>query len=357
MDLSDDLPRPQAAAPADAGRLAARRRPRHRPAARGRRRRRHRHALALRGADHPRAAWRRCIHIEVARRVVRRGAHLLPEPASRSTSGPSEYLEHLRKVKQAVSGARHRLAQRRHARAAGSSTRKLIEQAGADALELNVYYVAHRPAGDRAPQIEQRDRRDGAGGASKAVTHPGRGQALAVLLLARPLRAASSTRPAPTASSLFNRFYQPDIDVEALRGASPRLHLSELGRAAAARCAGSRSCSAEVKASLAAHRRRPHRPRRGQGGHGRRPRRADRLGAARATARRTCAHRCDRSSRSGSRSTSTSRSRQAQGSMNLEAVPRPGGLRARQLHARPAELAGQRVALRATRIENVEVRM
>ena len=55
MDLTTTLSRPGAAAPADARRLAAGGRPRHGAPARGRRRRGDRHALAVRGADHPRA--------------------------------------------------------------------------------------------------------------------------------------------------------------------------------------------------------------------------------------------------------------------------------------------------------------
>ena len=87
----DALPRVQAAASADAGRVAAGRRPRHGPAARRRGRRRDRHALAVRGADHAETNWP--VHdMRVARGVHRRGAVYFPRPG-RVRARPGRYLE------------------------------------------------------------------------------------------------------------------------------------------------------------------------------------------------------------------------------------------------------------------------
>jgi dihydroorotate dehydrogenase (fumarate) len=126
--------------------------------------------------------------------------------------GPDEYLEHVQKAKEAVkipviaslngssTGAWIRYAQ-------------LMEEAGADALELNIYFVATDP-GMSAADLELRyvqlveDVR-------MSVKIP-----LAVKLgphftafanLAQRLRAAGAD-----ALVLFNRFYQPDLDIEQL---------------------------------------------------------------------------------------------------------------------------------------------
>ena len=104
---------------------------------------------------------------------------------------------------------------------------------------------------------------------------------------------------------LFNRFYQPDIDVEKLEvkrtlqySTSAELHL---------RLRWLAILSGHAAAVAGGHRRRAHGARRRQGGHGRRPRGADGLGAApeRAGAPQDAAR---GAGAAGSRSTSTSRS-------------------------------------------------
>ena len=90
--------------------------------------------------------------------------------------------------------------------------------------------------------------------------------------------AATLERAGADGLVLFNRFYQPDIDLEDLEvvPAGPPL---ELRPSCCCACAGWRS-SPGRSAVAGGHRRRPHRARRHQGGHGRRPRRPDGLGAA-----------------------------------------------------------------------------
>ena len=74
---------------------------------------------------------------------------------------PYEYAEHIRRVKNAVQHSGHRVAQRRIGRKLACASREIIEQAGADALELNLYEVVtdlkvpaaaveHRPCRRRA---------------------------------------------------------------------------------------------------------------------------------------------------------------------------------------------------------------
>jgi dihydroorotate dehydrogenase (fumarate) len=135
--------------------------------------------------------------------------------------GPDQYLAQIRRIKEAVSvpvvaslnGVTHRGWLRYAA---------LIEEAGADALELNFYHVATDPF-EPGRQVEA-VLLDIVRTVKKAVEIP-----VAVKLspffssfahLARELDQAGAD-----GLVLFNRFYQPDIDVEALE-VVPRLHLS-----------------------------------------------------------------------------------------------------------------------------------
>ncbi len=135
--------------------------------------------------------------------------------------GPEEYVEHVRKAKAAVAipviaslngvtpGAWIRYA-------------KLMEQAGADGIELNIYYVATDPHAT-AFDIERRYV-ELVTAVRKAVRVP-----LAVKLgpsftafanVAHQLAGAGAN-----ALVLFNRFYQPDLDIEHLE-VVPALSLS-----------------------------------------------------------------------------------------------------------------------------------
>ncbi|OOZ75849.1 hypothetical protein BOW50_10910 [Solemya velum gill symbiont] len=101
-------------------------------------------------------------------------------------------------------------------------TGKELQQAGADALELNVYYIAANPdiSGE---EVEYRyvqllaDLRDQV---TIPVTMKLSPQFSSVTNMVLKLQQAGAH-----GVSLFNRFYQPDIDLETLR-INPRLELS-----------------------------------------------------------------------------------------------------------------------------------
>jgi dihydroorotate dehydrogenase (fumarate) len=135
--------------------------------------------------------------------------------------GPERYLEQLLRIKQAVGvpviGSLNGITS-----AGWLSYGKLMEQAGADALELNVYYLATDP-GESSGAVEKRTL-DLVRALKAEVKIP-----VAVKLspffsslahFAVELEAAGAD-----GLVLFNRFFQPDIDPEALE-AVPSLQLS-----------------------------------------------------------------------------------------------------------------------------------
>jgi dihydroorotate dehydrogenase (fumarate) len=136
--------------------------------------------------------------------------------------GPHEYLEQIRRIRAAV--AVPVIGSLNGVTATGwLEYARLIEQAGAHALELNPYYVATDPT-ESAAAVEQRVL-DIVSEVRRQVKIP-----LAVKLspfhsslanLAGRLEVAGAQ-----ALVLFNRFYQPDIDVETLE-VVPRLVLSD----------------------------------------------------------------------------------------------------------------------------------
>ncbi len=136
--------------------------------------------------------------------------------------GPFQYLEHVRRVKAAVGVPV--LASLNGATPGGwIDYARLMQQAGADALELNLYRIATDPE-TTSSEIE-RQAIETVGAVKQAVTIP-----VAVKLspfytafahLAREL-----DRNGADGLVLFNRFYEPDIDPEAL-AATRTLHLSD----------------------------------------------------------------------------------------------------------------------------------
>jgi dihydroorotate dehydrogenase (fumarate) len=98
----------------------------------------------------------------------------------------------------------------------------LLEEAGADALELNIYYVSSSPKVD-APEVERRYL-ELVGSVRQTIGIP-----LAVKLSPYFSSVANLTRQLVQAGAdglvLFNRFYQPDLDLETLE-VTPRLVLS-----------------------------------------------------------------------------------------------------------------------------------
>ena len=90
---------------------------------------------------------------------------------------------------------------------------KQMQQAGADALELNIYYI---------PTDPRRHRRTGGAELRRPgprhegqVTHPGGREARAVLQF-HGQHGRNLDQAGADGLVLFNRFYQPDFDLEAL---------------------------------------------------------------------------------------------------------------------------------------------
>lgn len=142
-------------------------------------------------------------------------------PTERYALAPDEYLEHVRRVKNAVNipviGSLNGVTREAWLRFARD-----IEQAGADALELNMFEVAADPA-DSGATIETRIR-DVTATLKATVSIP-----IAVKLspyftafghFARQLDGVHAD-----GLVLFNRFYQPEIDLIEMT-AAPRVELS-----------------------------------------------------------------------------------------------------------------------------------
>ena len=136
-------------------------------------------------------------------------------------TGPTSYLKHLEATKEdlgiPVIWSLNGISQGGWIRYA-----KLIQDAGADALELNIYFVAADP--DMSADDVERRYVDLVGTVRESVSIP-----LAVKVgpyfssmghMARRLVAAGAD-----GLVLFNRFVQPDIDLDTLR-VDPSLHLS-----------------------------------------------------------------------------------------------------------------------------------
>ena len=126
--------------------------------------------------------------------------------------GPDGYLEHIRKAKEAadipVIGSLNGVSTGGWIRYA-----KLIEEAGADGLELNVYYMPTDPELTSA-RVEQMY----ADLVShvKASVHIPVAVKLGPFFSAIPNMARRLDAAGADALVLFNRFYQPDFDLEAL---------------------------------------------------------------------------------------------------------------------------------------------
>jgi len=135
--------------------------------------------------------------------------------------GPDKYLEQIAKIKETVAipviGSLNGISM-----GGWTDHARLIQQAGADALELNVYYVATNP---NEPGIEVEKRSLDILEAVKAsVTIP-----ISVKLspyFSSPGHFAKQLDARGAAGVvMFNRFYQPDINIEELE-AKPHLELS-----------------------------------------------------------------------------------------------------------------------------------
>jgi len=144
-----------------------------------------------------------------------------PRPAEFKL-GPQAYLDQLVHIKEAVKvpviGSLNGIT------ATGwLEYARLIEQAGADALELNVYYVATNPQEDGG-SVERRTI-DIVRTVKRAVRIP-IAVKLSPFFSSLAHFAASLEAAGADGLVLFNRFYQPDIDIEALEVRN-ELHLSD----------------------------------------------------------------------------------------------------------------------------------
>ncbi len=160
-------------------------------------------------------------HIDVHADSFAEAMTYLPRP-DEFNLGPDQYLEQLVRIKQSVdlpviaslngftSGGWIRYA-------------KLMQDAGANALELNVYYLATN-ADEAGEEVEQRTI-DILKAVKQTVTIP-----VSIKLSPFFSSMASMAKRLDEAGAdglvLFNRFYQPDIDVESLE-VEPALKLSD----------------------------------------------------------------------------------------------------------------------------------
>jgi dihydroorotate dehydrogenase (fumarate) len=143
-----------------------------------------------------------------------------PQP-DRYALSPDEYLEQLRRIKATVGvpviASLNGMTTETWLTFAGS-----IEQAGADALELNMYEVATDPA--QSSIIIERDIRNAVSELRRQLTLP-----IAVKLTPFFTAFADIAHQLDRAGAdgliLFNRFYQPDIDIDTMT-AIHRLELS-----------------------------------------------------------------------------------------------------------------------------------
>ncbi len=160
-------------------------------------------------------------HMDVHAESYAEALSYFPAPSDYNL-GPDEYLEQIRRIKAAVDVPVI-------ASLNGSTGRgwieyaRMMEQAGADALELNVYYLA-TDMDETGLAIEDRVVAI-ARSVKEAVSLP-------VAIKLSPFFSSISNMAKRLDEArvhgvvLFNRFYQPDIDVETLEVA-PRLRLSD----------------------------------------------------------------------------------------------------------------------------------
>jgi len=168
----------------------------------------------------------------------------LPEPGIFAL-GPDEYLEQIQRIRRAV-GVPVIASLNGTTAESWVQYGRLIEQAGANAIEINVYLLSTDPA-ENGEDIERRTV-ETAEAVRSSVALP-----VAVKLspfyssfanLARRLDAAGAD-----GLVIFNRFYQPDFDIETL-DVLPTLHLSDSSELRL-RLRWLAALSGRVKASLA----------------------------------------------------------------------------------------------------------
>ena len=150
-------------------------------------------------------------HTDFHRDAFAEASTMFPEPSAFAL-GPEGYLEQVRKIKRAVSVPV--IASLNGTTSGGwLDYARLLEQAGADALELNLYHVAADPL-VTGVDLEKR--------ALEVVRTVKSSVKLPVAVKLSPFYsslahfAGQLQEAGADGLVLFNRFYQPDIDVEAL---------------------------------------------------------------------------------------------------------------------------------------------
>jgi dihydroorotate dehydrogenase (fumarate) len=135
--------------------------------------------------------------------------------------GPGQYLDHLEAAKKAVSIP---IIGSLNGSSVGGWTgyAKKMESAGADALELNTYYLAF-DTDETGAEVEQRTI-DIVKAVADTVSIPVSVK-LSPFFASLPNFAVELTKAGADGLVIFNRFYQPDIDIETLE-VVPNLRLS-----------------------------------------------------------------------------------------------------------------------------------
>jgi len=160
-------------------------------------------------------------HMEMHADSFAEALSYFPTP-SEYALGPDDYLERIRRLKEAVRVPV--IASLNGVTPAGwLEYAKLMEQAGADALELNVYYMATDPL-ETGDAVERR---------LVEIAHTVKQETtLPVAIKLSPFFSSFANvahrldEAKVDGLVIFNRFYQPNIDVEALE-VKPALHLSD----------------------------------------------------------------------------------------------------------------------------------
>lgn len=160
-------------------------------------------------------------HMEMHANSYAEALSYFPQPKD-FAFGPEQYLEHIQKLKGAI---KIPVIASLNGTTSGGwvDYSKKIEQAGADALELNVYFLSTDP-NETGAQVEQR-LYDIVKAVKAAVRIP-IAVKLSPFFSSLPNVAAKLEELGADGLVLFNRFYQPDIDPVDLQ-AKPTLRLSE----------------------------------------------------------------------------------------------------------------------------------
>ncbi len=145
----------------------------------------------------------------------------LPEPVDYAL-GPDEYLEQLRRIKASVS-IPVIASLNGHTDRGWLEYARLMEQAGASAIELNVYSLETDP--ERPAAAVEQDVLDMLHSVRRVTRLP-LALKLSPFYTALPHFARRAVEAGADGLVLFNRFYQPDIDIEELEVAHT-LHLSD----------------------------------------------------------------------------------------------------------------------------------